>query len=353
MRIRFYRCHLRTRHPFTIARGTTTIQATLIVELQEDGFSGYGEAADVPFYGATIGSTVPALRRAEPEIRRRRLSDPAEFWESLRDTLHDRPAALGALDCAAYDLWGKMQHAPVWKLWGLDPREACPTDYTIGIDTVDVMVRKLHEFPGWPVYKIKLGTEHDLAIIRALREHTDAAFRVDANCAWTAEQAVENVFALEPYGVELVEQPLPPDDRQGMERLRAVSPLPIIADESCRFEADVDRCAPLFHGINIKLLKCGGLTPARRMIDRARQLGLHVMVGCFTESSVGISAAAQLLPLLDYADLDGALLLADDTADGVRFDRGRACYPNVDGCGITLREDLADLEHGLDLDGNP
>ncbi len=306
----------------------------------------------MPFYGATIDATVAALRRAGVEIRRYRLREPGEFGESMRAILSDSPAAQCALDCAAYDLWGKMQQAPVWKLWGLNPADACPTDYTIGIDAVDVMVQKLQEFPGWPVYKIKLGTDHDLAIIRALREHTDAVFRVDANCAWTAEQAVENVSALEPYGVELVEQPLPPDDRRGMAWLRAVSPLPIIADESCRFEGDVERCALLFQGINIKLLKCGGLTPARRMIGRARQLGLRVMVGCFTESSVGISAAAQLLPLLDYADLDGALLLAEDAADGVWFDRGRACYPPADGCGTTLRPGLAHLEDGLDLDGN-
>ena len=337
MKLRLHRHNLPTRHPFTIARGTTTIQPTLIVELEQSGRFGYGEAADVPFYGATIGSTVAALERVRAEIERYRLSEPGAFWDSMREKLDDSPAALCALDCAAHDLWGKLEHAPVWKLWGLDPDRACPTDYTIGIDTVDVMVEKMQEFPDWPVYKIKLGTKDDLAMVRALREHTDAVFRVDANCAWSAPQTIDNTSALQEYGVELIEQPLPPDDWRGMEQVRAASPLPIIADESCRFEGDVECCARVFHGINIKLLKCGGLTPARRMIARAKQLGLKVMVGCFTESSVGISAAAQLLPLLDYADLDGALLLADDTADGVRFDRGRPRYPSVDGCGLTLR----------------
>jgi L-alanine-DL-glutamate epimerase-like enolase superfamily enzyme len=337
VKLQVYRHDLPTRHPFTIARGTTTSQATLIVELEQAGFSGYGEAPEVRYYGATIGSTAAALERVKKQVGRFELSEPTVFWQCMRELLDDSPAALCALDCAAHDLWGKLHCAPVWQLWGLDPGRACPTDYTIGIDTVEVMVKKLQEFAGWPVYKIKLGTENDLAIVQALREHTDAVFRVDANCAWNARQTIENASALGQYGVELIEQPLPPDDWNGMEQVRADSPLPIIADESCRFEDDVERCASFFHGINIKLLKCGGLTPARRMIARARELGLKVMVGCFTESSVGISAAAQLLPLLDYADLDGALLLAEDTADGVRFEQGRPVYPSVGGCGLTLR----------------
>ncbi len=337
MKMRFRRFDLPTRRPFTIARGTTIVQATLIVELEQSGVFGYGEAADVPFYKATLDSTVAALERARDAVERYRLAEPTAFWEAMRAFLDDSPAAQCALDCAAYDLWGKLEHAPVWKLWGLDPAQACPTDYTIGIDTVDVMVEKVREFPDWPVYKIKLGTDRDLEIVGELRKHTGAVLRVDANCAWSVEQTIENAASLEGCGVELVEQPLPPDDWEGMARVRAASPLPILADESCRTEADVERCAACFHGINIKLLKCGGLTPARRMIDRARQLGLKVMVGCFTESSVAISAAAQLLPLLDYADLDGALLLADDAADGVRFLAGRPVYPSVDGCGVVLR----------------
>ncbi|MDZ7615820.1 MAG: enolase C-terminal domain-like protein, partial [Patescibacteria group bacterium] len=211
------------------------------------------------------------------------------------------------------------------------------TDYTIGIDTIDMMVRKLREFTGWPIYKIKLGTDQDLRIVQALREHTDAIFRIDANCAWTVAQTLAYAPELKRLGVELIEQPLPPDDWRGMAQVRKDSPLPIIADESCRSETDVERCASVFHGINIKLIKCGGLTPARRMICRARELGLKAMVGCFTESSVGISAAAQLLPLLDYADLDGAMLLAEDAASGVCFKCGRAVYPDTPGCGITLR----------------
>ena len=188
------------------------------------------------------------------------------------------------------------------------------------------MVAKMQEFPGWPIYKIKLGTANDLEIVRALRGHTDAVFRVDANCGWGAEEAIRNSAALKELGVEFIEQPLPPDDWEGMKAVYAKSALPVVADESCQTEPDVDRCSGYFHGVNVKLVKCGGLTPARRMIAQAKQLGLKTMVGCMTETSVGISAIAQLLPMLDYVDMDGALLLAKDIATGVTIDRGRVRF---------------------------
>jgi len=237
---------------------------------------------------------------------------------------------------AAHDLWGKCLGQPLWKLWQLDSRQGPESDYTIGIDTIERMIAKLHEFPDWPSYKIKLGTAEDVAIVRALRGQTAAPFRVDANCGWTVEQTLANAAELKPLGVELIEQPLPADDWSGARRLFEASPLPIFADESCVVQSDVDRCRGHFHGINIKLQKCGGLTPARRMVQRARELGLQVMVGCMNESTVGISAAAQLLPLLDFADLDGAALLAKDIATGVRIERGRAVFPAEGGCGTRL-----------------
>ena len=210
------------------------------------------------------------------------------------------------------------------------------TDYTIGIDTIDVMVRKLREVADWPLLKIKLGTPDDIEIIRRLREHTDAVFRVDVNGGWSAAETIRNSGPLGELGVEFIEQPLPAEDWNAMRRVYRESALPLIADESCRVEADVDRCRGCFHGVNIKLPKCGGLTPARRMIDRAKHLGLKVMVGCMTESTVGISAIAQLLPLLDYVDMDGALLLAQDIATGVTIDHGRVSYPKENGCGVRL-----------------
>ena len=167
------------------------------------------------------------------------------------------------------------------------------------------MVAKLREMPGFPVYKIKLGTKNDIEIIRALRQATDAVFRIDANCAWTADETIDKSHALKELGVEFIEQPMVRENWKEMEKVYRHSALPIIADESSQTEEDVARYEGLFHGINVKLPKCGGLTPGKRMLEDARRRGMKTMVGCFTESSVGISATAQVLPLLDYADLDG------------------------------------------------
>ncbi len=198
------------------------------------------------------------------------------------------------------------------------------------------MVAKLNEKPDWPVYKIKLGTPDDLEIVRQLREQTDAVFRVDANGAWSVEETLRNAEAMKPLGVQFIEQPLAADNIDGMETIYRESALPVIADESCLVPADVVSCHKRFHGINIKLCKCGGLTPARRMIDHARDLEMQVMVGCMTESTVGISAIAQLLPLLDYVDMDGAVLLAEDIATGVTVVRGQCHFPDENGNGVQL-----------------
>lgn len=343
MNLTLHRFELCTRHPFTIAHGTTTLSPTLVVELEQDGVRGYGEATESAYYGASMASTSEAIERVRPRIEVSRVNDPVALWEQLAPEFLATPFApfaLCALDIAAWDLWGKLQGEPVWKLWGLGIDRVPPCDYTLGIDSIDVMVRKLAEFPDFPIYKIKLGTPQDLAIVRALREHTSSAFRVDANCAWTAEETIRNSHALRELGVELIEQPLAPDRWDEMPRVFAESALPIIADESCyglAAESSVDRCKPCFHGINVKPPKCGGLTPARRMVARARELGLRVMVGCFTESTVGISAFAQLGPLVDYVDLDGALLLAEDIATGVQIRSGRVIYPSENGCGTRLK----------------
>jgi L-alanine-DL-glutamate epimerase-like enolase superfamily enzyme len=336
MRLKIHEFELPLRHAFTTARDTRTSQKTLIVELSQDGHSGFGEAPENKYYGQPIETIRTALQNIQPWLETQTLDEPAPFWTDAAPHLADSVFAQCALDEAAHDLWGKLHAKPVHAMWGLDVTDVIPSDYTIGIDTIDNMVAKLDEFPGWPVYKIKLGTEHDIDIIRALRDHTDAIFRVDANTGWTADQTIENSHALKELNVEFIEQPLKPEQNADMPRVRENSALPVIADESCVVEADVDRCAAGFHGVNIKLVKCGGLTPARRMIDRARQLGLQTMVGCMTESTVGISAIAQLLPLLDYVDMDGAVLLGADTASGVKLDRGRVIYPGTPGCGVSL-----------------
>lgn len=341
MKLTLHPFTLPLRHAFTIARGSHAEQRTLVVELSEGEHSGFGEATENPYYGVTVESMTQSLDQVRDEIESYELQDPGAFWRVMHRLLGQDPFALCALDTAAHDLWGKMLQRPVWSLWDLAPDHLPLTDFTIGIDSIDKMVAKMAEMPEWPIYKIKLGTPQDLEIVRALRRHTQATFRVDANCGWQADEAIANSRALVELGVEFIEQPLPADDWEGMRRVHAESALPVIADESCIEEGDVARCHGHFHGINIKLVKCGGLTPARRMIAAARGLGMKTMVGCMTESTVGISAIAQLLPLLDYVDMDGALLLARDIATGVRIEQGRVELPDENGCGVTLLGEAA------------
>jgi len=336
MKLLAYKFDLPLRHRFTISRGSIDVQETLIVELKDGEHSGYGEATTNDYYGATIESMTRSLNAAKPILEKDPLTSPEALWSRLEPVLHGDPFTLCAIDQAACDLWGKQQGRALYELWGLDPKRAPLTDFTIGIDTIETMVAKMREMPNWPIYKIKLGTDHDLEIIQRLRDETAAIFRVDANCAWTAEQTVDNAKAMKDLGVEFIEQPLPADCWQEMQLVYERSVLPIIADESCIIESDVKRCHKHFHGINIKLVKCGGLTPARRMITEARQLGMRVMIGCMTESTVGISAIAQLAPLLDYVDMDGALLLAEDIAEGVSIQQGRCVFPNRAGAGVRL-----------------
>ncbi len=329
------------RHAFTISVGSITVQQNLLVELRDGEFTGYGEGASGSAYKAFTAPGMHAeLKAARAIIEAEQLDDPAALWDRLLPVLGHNRFAMCALDEAAHDLWGKRLGQPVWKLWGLTQQAGPLSNYTIGIDDLDTMVMKLREFEGWPIYKIKLGTADDLAIVRELRKHTDATFRVDANCAWSVEQTLAFAPELKRLGVEFIEQPLVADNWAGMKRLHAESALPILADESCLVPEDVDRCAGHFHGINVKLTKAGGLTPGRRMVLRARELGLQTMVGCMCESSIGISAIAQLLPLLDYVDMDGAVLIAQDIATGVRVEKGRACFPAENGNGVQLLPDF-------------
>ncbi len=196
------------------------------------------------------------------------------------------------------------------------------------------MINRIKAHPH-PVYKIKLGTDNDVQIIQALREHTTSTFRIDANAAWQADEALEKINAFKGLGVELIEQPLAKEDWDGMAYLYKNSPLPLFADESCVSEHDVEKCHGFFHGINIKLTKCSGLTPARRMIKKARALEMQVMLGSMNESSIGTSAMAQLMPLADYADIDGPLLLAEDLGQGIKFENGKPIYNNGFGIGVS------------------
>ena len=337
MQLVFHQFELQLRHTFTIAHDSRNVQPTLIVELRENGLSGFGEATANNYYGVSVDGMIQSLTSLKKRIEDYDLDTPENFWQVVYPSLQSNPFALCALDCAANDLWAKKKGQKLYEAWGLSIENNPVTDFTIGIDSIENMVLKMQELP-WPVYKIKLGTDHDLDIVRELRRHTKATFRIDSNCAWTAQQTIDYSYELKDLGVEFIEQPLKADDWKGMERVFTESVLPIIADESCIIETDVERCQGYFHGVNIKLTKCGGLTPARRMIRIAKNLNLKTMVGCMNESSVGISAIAHLLPLLDYVDMDGTLLISNDPASGVTFDFGKIRYAHEKGAGCTLNQ---------------
>ncbi len=338
MKIECREYQLQLRDPFTIARGTTTVQPTLIVKVEYDGLIGYGEATTNDYYGITLESMSAALANVQNKVADYRLENPAELWRELDPILATDRFAQCALDCAVWDIFAQMHNIPLWKLWGLNPADGYPpTCYTIGLDTPETMVRKLHAMPGWPIYKIKLDASGGIDLVKLLRRETDSVFRVDANCSWSVDRVLDWAQQLAELNVELIEQPLAADAYEEMKKLKGRSPIPLMADESCQVEADVNACIDSFDAINIKLVKCGGLTPARRMIARARQNGLKVMVGCMTESSIGIAPGVHLLPLLDFADLDGALLLAEDIATGLHWDHGRCELPTTPGLGVRLR----------------
>lgn len=335
MQIIFHTFDLQLRHTFTIAHDSRDVQPTLIVELRDGGVSGLGEATSNPYYGITIQNMIQSLEAAKTVIESGRYESPEELWELVHPFLQNNSFAQCALDEAAHDLFAKKKNQKLYECWGLNIDNIPLTNFTIGIDTVEKMVSKMKELP-WPIYKIKLGTNEDLRIVLELRKHTDAMFRVDANCAWTAEQTIAFAPELKKLGVEFIEQPLAANDIEGMKKVFAECVLPVIADESCIVESDVKSCHGLFHGINIKLTKCGGPTAAKRMIAEAKSLGMKTMIGCMTETSVGISCIAHFLPLLDYVDMDGSLLINNDPASGVTFYFGRIIFPNRSGSGAML-----------------
>ncbi|HYJ36984.1 MAG TPA: dipeptide epimerase, partial [Chitinophagaceae bacterium] len=295
MQVNFREFNLPFNHPFTISRGTKTHQPTFVISLEHFGLVGYGEAPAISYYDIPVEKMIGDLQSKKLLVEKFAFTDPERYWHYLHHLFPKNSFLVCALDIAAWDLYGKLQQQPLYKLWGTSIENIPQTDYTIGIDTIDKMVAKMKEKP-WPIYKIKLGTADDIAIVRSVRQHTDAIIRVDANSGWEVEEALQKIPLLKELGVEFVEQPLQKDNWEGMEILMKQSVLPLFADESCVAEKDVEKCAGHFHGINIKLTKCGGLTPARRMIKRARELKMQVMVGSMNESTIGTAAIAQLLP---------------------------------------------------------
>ena len=335
MNLKYKTSNLAFKHPFTISKGTKTHQPALLVELDFFGIKGYGEAPAIAYYNIPVEKMIEDIEAKRQLIEKFSFTEPDRYWHYLHHLLPQNPFLVCALDIAAWDMYGKIKRKQLYQLWNLDISKNPLTDITIGIDTIDNMVAKMKETP-WPIYKIKLGTPDDIMIIQELRKHTDAIFRIDANAAWKAEEALEKINAFKKLNVEFIEQPLAKDDWEGMKFLYEHSPLPLIADESCVSEHDVEKCKGHFHGINIKLTKCSGITPALRMIKQAREFEMKVMVGCMNESSIGTGAIAQLLPLLDYVDMDGPLLLADDVAKGVQYDFGKIIYAEGNGLGVSV-----------------
>ena len=325
MDARFETVELTLDVPFTISRGTTATTENVVVSLEHGGETGYGAAAPAAHYGetpATVAALLPDLLEVVEDV-----GDPharVAIHERMLEVARDNPAARAAVDIALWDLAGKLLETPVYRLLGLsgDPRSCPPTSFTIGIDETDAMAERAQEAveAGHGVLKLKLGTEpdRDLAIVAAVREVApDAVVRVDANEAWTPKEAVRKCAALADHDVEFVEQPVPAEDPNGLRQVHQRSPLPIAADESCLTAVDIPSIADRCDIANLKLMKTGGITPAIELIHAARAHGLEVMCGCMVESNAAIAGGAQLLPLLDYADLDGSLLLASDPYAGV------------------------------------
>jgi len=338
------RCH--TRHPFRIARPGASVSGCdlerIIVRIEHDGVVGLGEAVPVPYYRQTLESAEQTLAAAGPLLGDR--PEPIEpIIDRLLERFDDQRATVAAVDAALHDWLGRRRGLPLWHMLGLDPSATPPTSMTIGIDEPDSIARKVAEAAGFDILKIKVGTPQDeqtLDIVR--RAAPTQRIRVDANCGWTADIAAERIAALARFDLELIEQPIPPGQIDAVRRLRdALGPRrpPIIADEDCVRPADVPKLAGAYDGINIKLCKCGGIVEALRMIAAARSLGLTVMLGCMVETSLGVAAAAHLASLVDYADLDGHLLLADDPFTGLQLERGIVCPGDRPGLGVALGED--------------
>ena len=331
---------LRTKHPFIIARGgSSEYRVVRVTVTADDGATGWGEAAPSKYYGETadtVVSVLPALAAV--------LTD-ADGW-SLEALEHEMARAIrfngsarSAVSAALHDLAGKRLGVPLYRLWGLDPAASPPSSFTIAIAPDEETLRaRVKEAAPYPVLKIKLGTDWDERIVRVVREaEPGKVLRVDANAAWTPKRALEMIPFLHEMGVEFVEQPLPAHDLEGLRFVRERSALPIIADESCLVSSDIPTLAGVVDGINIKLAKCGGLREALRMIATARAHNMTVMCGCMVESSLGITAAAHLAPLLDCADLDGAELVGNDPYVGATIEAGVIAIPDAPGLGVRLR----------------
>jgi len=337
MKLRSYPYTLELRHAFNIANNSRTTTPAVLVEIERDGITGYGEAAMPPYLGEDQATAAAFLAKVNLD----RFPDPFQLEEILPAIDAVAPgntAAKAAVDIALHDWIGKKLGAPWHRIWGLDPARTPVTSFTIGLDTAEIVRQKTREAAPYKIIKVKLGRDTDRMMIETIRSVTDTPITVDANQGWTdRNEALKKIEWLATQNVLFIEQPMPKAQLDDTAWLRERSPLPLVADESCQRLADVARLRGVFDGINIKLMKCTGLREAHKMIILARALGLKVMLGCMTETSVAISAAAQLSPLVDWADLDGAVLIRNDPFDGATIVDGKVTLSPLPGIGAVKR----------------
>jgi len=326
---------LNLTYTWTIARGSSNVKHNVFVRVTKDSVTGIGEAAPNIRYNETAESTVEVIEKAKPLIEKFDLWNFVDLGYALRDLVEEQTAAKCAIDMAIMDWMTKSLGVPLYKYFGLDKSKTPVTSFSIGIDTPEIMQKKIREAEEYPILKIKLGLGNDEEIMKAVRDVTEKTVRVDANEGWKDKhEALEKTNWLEKIGVEFVEQPMPADMIDETRWLRDRANIPIIADEAVKSAADIPKLATAYDGINIKLMKSGGIQEAMRMIWMARSLGMKIMLGCMVESSCAIAAAAHITPLVDYADLDGNLLIANDPFKSVRVEKGRLILSDSLGLGL-------------------
>lgn len=324
------------RHTWTTTMSSSDHRETVFVRLTHDGVSGVGEGAPIVRYNETAQTATAALKAIEPYVTGADLREYRKVVGEAHGKLGNEWAAKAAFDIAVMDWTAQRLGVPLYRLLGLDPTATPMTSFSIGIDTPEVTRRKVREAEDYPILKVKVGLDTDEATIAAVRAETKKTIRVDANEGWKSkEEAVRKINWLEKQGVEFVEQPMPAAMLEEMNWVRSRVHIPVIADEACLHPADIPKLAPYFDGVNIKLDKCGGILEALRMIEIAKALGLKTMLGCMISSSVSITAAAQLSPLVDYADLDGNLLISNDPYRGVLVLHGKLVLSTRPGLGLT------------------
>lgn len=325
---------LKLRHSFNLAKYSRTTTPGVQVRLEYDGLIGYGEASMPPYLGESIESVTNFLSQLDLS----QFSDPFRI-EDIHDYMDqvapDNRAAKASVDIALHDLLGKIMGQPWYKIWGLNPENAPDTSFTIGIDKADVVRQKVDEASPYNILKVKMGLDNDKELVEIIREKTDRPICVDANQGWSdKEKALEMIYWLAERNCLFVEQPMPKEMIEETAWLRERSPLPIIADEFLQRLPDVKRAYEAYDGINIKLMKSTGMHEAYKMAVLAKSMGMKVMLGCMTETSCAVSAASQLAPMVDWADLDGNLLIANDIFDGMKIINGKVTIPDRPGIGI-------------------